>query len=179
VIEEKYPLHKPAEAYLRNKNMRRGHRIMRLGFEVLHTESRALLMLLVIFSSCGGSGKTSEGLGVYPKAIGAADEAAAIQSSRAISSAQTQFQATNGAYGTFEALTQRGFLDQRFAGAAPNLKGYQFTMLVTDTGFSVNADPQTSETQPATGTRHFYLDSSDLAIHVNANQAASKSDPVL
>jgi hypothetical protein len=150
-----------------------------LGFKLLRAKSQVLFLFLLIFSSCGGSGNSSEGLGVYPKAVGAADEASAIQSLRAISSAQTQFQATNGAYGTFEALTQAGFLDQRFSGAPPNLKGYQFTMRITDAGFSVNADPQTSETQPTTGSRHFYLDSSDLAIHVNHSQAASKSDPVL
>ena len=139
--------------------------------------SQALFVLLLLFSSCGG--RSSEGLGVYPKAVGAADEASAIQSLRTISSAQTQLQATTGAYGTFDALTRAGLLDARFAGATPNLRGYKFTMSVSDSAYSINADPQTTETQPTTGSRHFYLDSSDSSIHVNTTQPASKSDPVL
>jgi len=118
-------------------------------------------------------------LGVYPKAVGAADEASAIQSLRTIATAEQQLKATRGAYGGFDGLTQAGLLDLRFAGSAPNLKGYRFTMNVTDSDFSVNADPQTTETQPTTGFRHFYLDSTDNSIHVNVRQAASKNDPVL
>jgi hypothetical protein len=118
-------------------------------------------------------------LGVYPKAVGATDEASAIQSLRTIATAQQQLKATRGAYGGFDALTQAGLLDLRFAGRAPNLKGYRFTMNVTDSDFSVNADPQTTETQPTTGVRHFYLDSADNSIHVNTMQVASRNDPVL
>jgi hypothetical protein len=50
---------------------------------------------------------------------------------------------------------------------------------VTESDFSVNADPQTTETQPTTGIRHFYLDSAENTLHVNPTQAASKNDPVL
>ena len=141
--------------------------------------STVITLFLLLFSSCGGSSNSSEGLGVYPKAVGAADEASAIQSLRTITSAQTQLKATSGEYGTFDALTRAGMLDQRFAGTTPNLKGYQFTMSVTDSGYSINADPQTTETQPTTGSRHFFLDSSDASIHVNTTQPASKNDPVL
>jgi hypothetical protein len=137
-----------------------------------------LLVATFLFASCS-SGDSSKGLGVYPKAVGAADEASAIQSLRTIATAQQQLKATRGAYGGFDALTQAGLLDLRFAGSAPNLKGYRFTMNVTDSDFSVNADPQTTETQPTTGVRHFYLDSADNSIHVNTTQAASRNDPVL
>jgi hypothetical protein len=118
-------------------------------------------------------------LGVYPKAVGGADEASAIQSLRTIATAQAEMRATRGAYGNFDALTQAGLLDARFAGSTPNLRGYRFTMKVTDSDFSVNADPQATETQPTTGVRHFYLDSADNSIHANATQAALKTDPVL
>ena len=148
------------------------------GFDTVRRQAWFILCLL-LFSSCGGSHNSSEGLGFYPKAVGAADEASAIQSVRTIASAQAQLKATKGEYGTFDALTQAGLLDARFAGTAPNLKGYQFTMSVTESGYSINADPQTTETQPTTGSRHFYLDSSDSSIHVNTGQTASKSDPVL
>ena len=132
----------------------------------------------LVLASCS-SGDSSKGLGVYPKALGAADEASAIQSLRTIATAQQELKATRGAYGSFDALTQAGLLDARFAGSTPNLKGYRFNMNVTDSDFSVNADPQTTETQPATGVRHFYLDSVENSIHVNTTQAASKTDPVL
>jgi hypothetical protein len=132
----------------------------------------------LLLAACS-SGNSSEGLGVYPKAMGAADEASAIQTLRTIATAQQQLKAMRGACGTFDALTQAGVLDARFVGVAPNLKGYRFTMNATDADFSVNADPQTTETQATTGVRHFYLDSTDNSIHVNEKQAASKNDPVL
>jgi hypothetical protein len=137
-----------------------------------------LFFVVVVFASCS-SGDSSKGLGVYPKSLGAADEASAIQSLRTIATAQQELKATRGAYGGFDALTQAGLLDARFAGSAPNLRGYRFTMNVTDSDFSVNADPQATETQPTTGVRRFYLDSTDNSIHVNVRQAASKNDPVL
>src|SRR5258708_18438617 len=132
----------------------------------------------LLLASCS-SGDSSKGLGVYPKALGAADEASAIQSLRTIATAQQELKATRGAYGSFDALTQAGLLDARFAGSTPNLKGYRFNMNVTHSDSSVNADPQTTETQPATGVRHFYLDSVDNSVHVKTNQAASKNDPGL
>ena len=137
-----------------------------------------LLVGALVLASCS-SGNSSNGLGVYPKAVGGADEASAIQSLRTIATAQAEMRATRGAYGNFDALTQAGLLDARFAGSTPNLRGYRFTMNVTDSDFSVNADPQATETQPATGVRHFYLNSADNSIHANATQAASGNDPVL
>lgn len=132
-----------------------------------------------VFSCSCSRGSSSEGLGVYPKAMGAADEASAIQSLRSIATAQQQLKAMRGAYGSFDVLTQAGLLDARFSGNAPNLKGYRFVMNVTETDFSVSADPQTTDKQRTTGVRHFFLDSNDNSIHVNAAQAASKGDPVL
>jgi hypothetical protein len=140
-------------------------------------ELLGLLICVVFLASC--SGNSSEGLGVYPKAMGAADEGFAIQALRTIASAETQMKVTRGSYGDFDALTQAGYLDQRFAGRTPNLKGYRFTITASEADFSVNADPQTTETQPTTGSRHFYLDSSENAVHANPKQSASKNDPVV
>lgn len=117
--------------------------------------------------------------GLYPKAVSAADEVSAIQNLRTIASAQGQHRASRGNFGDFDALVQAGFLDQRFSGTQPNLRGYRFTMKVTDSDFAVNADPQVTESQPTTGVRHFYLDSSDNAVHVNSGQPASRNDPTL
>jgi hypothetical protein len=131
-----------------------------------------LLVSVLFLSSC--SSNSSQGL-----AVGRADEGFAIQSLRAIATAQAQFKVTRGAYGDFDALTQAGMLDQRFSDRAPNLKGYRFVMTANESEFVVNADPNTTETQPTTGVRHFYLDSSDNVIHVNLMRAAGKDDPVL
>lgn len=139
----------------------------------------ALFTVVLIFLASCSSGNSSGGPGVYPKAVGAADETSAIQSLRTIATAQGQLKAARGSYGNFDALVQAGFLDQRFSGDTPNLRGYRFTMKLTDSDFTVNADPQTTQTQPTTGSRHFYLDSSDNAVHVNAGQQASKNDPTL
>jgi hypothetical protein len=137
-----------------------------------------LVLGVALLASCS-SGSSSKGLGVYPKAMGAADEGSTIQALRTIASAETQMKVTRGSYGDFDALTQAGYLDQRFAGRTPNLKGYRFTITATDSEFAVNADPQTTEIQPTTGVRHFYLDGSDNAVHANPKQPASKSDPVV
>ena len=127
--------------------------------------------------ACGSSNQNSaSGLGSLPKAMGAADETSAIQTLRTIAAAENQFKAGTGAYGNFDAVVQAGFLDQRFEGAAPNLRGYRFTIRVTDSGYSINADPQTTETQPTTGARHFYLDSDDNVIRASFTQPASKAD---
>ena len=133
------------------------------------------LFVALLFTSCSAS---QPGLGAYPKAVGAADEGFAIQALRTIATAQTQFKVTRGSYGDFESLTQAGFLDQRFASATPTLKGYRLSMKSSENEFTVNADPET-QPQGTTGSRHFYLDSSGNAIHVNATQAAGKTDPIL
>jgi len=138
----------------------------------------ALFTVVFLLPSCS-SPNSSGSPGVYPKAVSAADEASAIQSLRTIATAQGQLKATRGSYGNFDALVQAGFLDTRFNGDAPNLRGYRFNIKVTDSVFAVNADPQTTQTQPTTGIRHFYLDSSDNAVHFNAGQQASKNDPTL
>ncbi len=96
-----------------------------------------------------------------------------------IATAQAQSKVMRGTYGDFNTLTQAGLLDQRFAATSPNLKGYRLTMNASESEFSVHADPETTANQPTTGVRHFYLDSSDNAIHVNSGATASRNDPML
>jgi hypothetical protein len=132
---------------------------------------------MLLLGSC--SGNSSEGLGVYPKAVGAADEGSAIQALRTIATAEGQLKVSRGSYGDFDALTQGGYLDSRFNGPTPNLRGYRFTISASDSEFSVKADPQTTETQPTTGSRHFYLEGTDNAVHANASQSATRTDPVV
>ena len=145
--------------------------------DMMTNKSLLLLFCTLLVTSCA-SGNSSEGLGALPKAVGAADETSAIQSLRTISTAEAQLRASRGSYGDFDALVQGGFLDERFAGVSPNVKGYRFTISANDSEFAVSADPQTTETQSTTGSRHFYLDSSGT-VHFNLKEAASKNDPVI
>src|SRR5437588_9454888 len=136
-----------------------------------------LLISMLLLVSCS-SANSSEGARAYPKALGTSDQAFAIQALRMIATAHTQAKTMRGSYADFDTLVQAGFLDQRFAGAIPNLKGYRFSMTARDSDFFVNVDP-TTERQPTTGSRHFYLDSSDVSIHVNVSQSATRNDPTL
>ena len=135
------------------------------------------LLFACLVSSCSSSGK--EGLGAYPKAVGASDEASAIQALRTIATAQNQAKAMRNSYANFDTLVQLGFLDERFAGSNPNIRGYRFSITSNESEFSVTADPQPTANAPTPGTRHLYLDSTDNAIHVNSSQPATRQDPVL
>ena len=136
-----------------------------------------LLLACCCFSSCTNEG--SEGVKALPKAVNTVDETTAIQALRTIGSAQTQAKAMRNAYADFDTLVQLGFLDRRFSGTNPNIRGYRFSVVATPDEFVVTADPQASETAPTTGTRHFYLDSNDNVIHVSTTQTATRRDPAL
>ena len=136
----------------------------------------ALICVALLLVSCGAK---TEGPAVYSKAVGAADEGTAIQALRTIASAQTQAKAMRNAYASFDTLVQLGFLDTRFAGETPNLRGYRFSMTASESQFAVNADPQVTENSPTTGSRHFYFASADNTIHVNPTQPATRQDPPL
>src|SRR5262249_3460560 len=101
-----------------------------------------ICLIAVLFLSACSSGKSSDGLGAYPKSVSAVDETSTIQTLRTIATAQLQSKATRGSYGDFNSLVQAGLLDTRFIGGTPNIRGYLFTMSANETDFSVNADPQ-------------------------------------
>ena len=142
------------------------------------TKHRLLTLICLTLLSLSCSNKT-EGPAVYSKPVGAADEASAIQALRTIASAQTQAKAMRNSYCSFDTLVQLGFLDTRFSGETPNLRGYKFSMTANESQFAVNADPQITENSPTTGSRHFYFESSDNSIHVNPTQPATHQDPPL
>lgn len=109
------------------------------------------------------------------------NEAATMQNIKTIAAVQIQYYNTHGrTFGTFDQLIKEQLLTSKFAGNPPNADGYIYTMKVTpktsgaSTSYTLNADPQSD----GSGTNHFYIDSSDSSIHVNATQAASSSDPV-
>lgn len=131
------------------------------------------LMISIMMFGCAG-GDSSNRPGSLQKAVDAADETAAIQTLRTIASAELQAKAVRGSYSDFNGLVQGGFLDQRFAGPAPTVRGYRFAISNNADEFSVNADPG-----PQLTGRHLYVDSTDNVIHVNASASASRNDPAL
>ena len=89
-----------------------------------------------------------------------------------------------GKFASFTDLIQSGNLDERFAGEAPVVNGYIFTMRVEERTtakpafYTVNADPQVATGVQATGNRHFYTDSSLGTIKsTDENRPAKADDP--
>jgi prepilin-type N-terminal cleavage/methylation domain-containing protein len=115
----------------------------------------------------------------YKAATKAGYEAATLQNIRTIAAVQIQYFNTHSrSYGTFEQLSKDAGLSSKFAGNPPVADGYTYTLkLVPKTptsmsSFTLNADPL----DPS--GNHFYIDSNDSNIHVNASQAAGPNDPV-
>lgn len=117
--------------------------------------------------------------------IRAGNENAAQQTLARIQTFQAQYAGRNrGKFGKFDDLIRAGGLDEKFAGERPVVNGYVFTMTPEDPtpskpGFySIAADPQVPEGITATGTQHFYTDSSLSTIKAtNENRPAKADDP--
>lgn len=115
----------------------------------------------------------------------AGNEATAAQSVDSIRKFQAQYAARNrGNFGNFDDLIAKAGLDQKFAGDRPTINGYIFTMTVvpssgsTPASYSINADPQAGDGVMATGTRHFYTDTSLSNIKAtDENRPAKPDDP--
>jgi type IV pilus assembly protein PilE len=111
----------------------------------------------------------------------AGNEAATMQDVKTIAAVQIQYYNTHArTFGTFEQLVKEQLLTSKFSGNPPSADGYVFTLKVTPktagapSSYTLNADPQSE----ASAINHFYIDSSDSSIHLNATQPASTSDPV-
>jgi hypothetical protein len=115
------------------------------------------------------------------------NEAAAAQTIQSMRSLQTRYaQKHQGRFAkNFDELIKTGALDEKFAGGKPVVNGYVFEMIfVEPTGlnpafYSINADPQDSESFFKKGIRHFYFDSrlgtvkiTDENRRANANDAS-------
>ena len=112
----------------------------------------------------------------------AGNEAATLQDLKTIAAVEIQYYNThNRTFGTFEQMVADKLVSTKFAGNPPVVDGYIFTLKVIPksatqpTSYTLNADPQTD----ATGGNHYYLDSSDGSIHVNAAQPAGPNDTPL
>jgi Tfp pilus assembly protein PilE len=116
----------------------------------------------------------------WKTAIRSGNEAAALQHLKTIAATQIQYYNThNRNFGTFDQLIRDGLLDARFGGEV--VGGYTFALRVTSktasgpASYTLNADPRDS----STGRNHFYVDSTGDAIHINADQPARASDPLV
>jgi prepilin-type N-terminal cleavage/methylation domain-containing protein len=115
--------------------------------------------------------------------IRSGNETTAAQTIDNIRKYQAQYASRNrGNFATFDQLIQTAGLDEKFAGESPVVNGYIFKMTITPTSasqpafYSINADPQVAEGVTATGTRHFYTDSSLSTIKGNDTGPAKADD---
>jgi prepilin-type N-terminal cleavage/methylation domain-containing protein len=112
----------------------------------------------------------------------AGNEAATLQDLKTIAAIEIQYYNThNRTFGTFEQMVADKVLSTKFSGNPPSTDGYIFTLKVIPksatqpTSYTLNADPQTD----TTGSNHYYIDSADGSIHVNATQPAGPNDAAL
>lgn len=123
------------------------------------------------------------GIPAYQAVTRSANEAAAIKTLQTLNTDQRiYYSRTRTSYGTFDQLISDAGLDKRFAGDAPVVDGYVFTMKVTPKSpnqpafYSINADPQKPDGLGATGHNHFYMDANSSTVHVNGQQPATPDD---
>jgi Tfp pilus assembly protein PilE len=140
----------------------------------------AILALVVLICLASLSCQTySTGL---QKSLARADETSAIAALHAIAVAEQTYSISNGGnFGTLAQLRDAGYLDVRFNAPNGGVKDYSVTLNANPqsgeggASFTCNADPTNSGSQAG---RHFYIDSTSQAIHVNPTQPATVADPV-
>ncbi|MBV9214721.1 MAG: prepilin-type N-terminal cleavage/methylation domain-containing protein [Acidobacteria bacterium] len=119
--------------------------------------------------------------------IRSGNETTASQQLANLRNYQAQYASKNhGNFASFDELIAKSGLDERFKGQNPVVNGYVFTMTVEagsaskPSFYSIAADPQVADGVTATGTRHFYFDSSLSAIKAtDENRPAKPDDPSL
>ena len=115
--------------------------------------------------------------------IRAGNETSAAATLDRLRTYQAQYAGRNrGNFATFDKLVAAGGLDAQFAGDAPLVNGYTFTMEITDqspsnpAAYKIWAEPQVATGVTATGTRFFFTSSSISSIKAKDGQRATETD---
>ncbi len=123
------------------------------------------------------------GIPAYRAMVNNGNETSAAQSINTIKTLQISYAGKHqGKFApSFDELIKSAQLDERFAGEAPVVNGYIFTMSVQESSgskpsfYSVNADPQ-----EGSGTRHFYFDSTlGTTRSTEEDRPAKADDPTI
>ena len=117
------------------------------------------------------------------QSVARADETAAKAALHTIAVAQQTYSVSNGGdFGTFQQLSEAGYLDSRFNSSKPAIRDYVLTMEIAPKSeaqpagfYSCNADPVPTEAKAGT---HFYIDSTSSDLHVNPSESATAKDPI-
>lgn len=145
-----------------------------------HSRERgfSLIELMIVIAIIG----ILVGIGIpaYQAITRSGNEAAAIKTLQTLAVDQRLYnkQHQGNAYGTFDQLISDVDLDKRFAGDAPVVSGYVFTMKLTPKAngqpafYSINADPQKSDGLGATGKNHYYIDATSDTVKYDDSQPA-------
>jgi prepilin-type N-terminal cleavage/methylation domain-containing protein len=154
--------------------LRRAFRDQR-GFNLIE-----LMIVIAIIGLLIGVGSLA-----WQAVIRSGNETTAAQQIDNIRKYQAQYAAKNkGNFASFDDLIAKSGLDERFKGQNPVVNGYTFTLNIEPGStskppfYSVTADPQVAEGMTATGTRHYYTDSSLSSIKAtDENRPAKADDP--
>ena len=117
--------------------------------------------------------------------IRSGNETTAAQQMKNLQAFEAQYASRNkGNFATFDELVAKMGLDEAFKGENPVKNGYVFTLTVvpgsasTPASYSLQANPQSAEGVSASGTRHYYVDSSLSTIRAtDENRPAKADDP--
>jgi prepilin-type N-terminal cleavage/methylation domain-containing protein len=161
-----------------SSNMNRFHHRLRdeRGFNLIE-----LMIVIAIIGLLIGVGTLA-----WQAVIKSGNEATAAATVDNIRKFQAQYASRNhGNFATFQELVQKVGMDDAFNSDSPVKNGYIFSMTVTPSSattpafYSVKADPQVAEGVTATGTRHFYTDSTLSAIKGSDTGEAKPTDPAI
>ncbi len=116
--------------------------------------------------------------------IKSGNEAAAATILDRMRTYQAQYASRNkGRFGTFDQLVASGSLDSQYAGDAPVVNGYVFSLEIVDptsaapASYKVWADPQVATGITATGNRFFFTSSAIGTIKAKEGERANENDP--